>query len=144
MVFAVVYRVGQTRAFNGVRNMVIMVGASARSAHDRAVRANVAEIAAYLQDLFGQKLTALMVGSRDPKAVGKWARGEREPHVEIADRLRSVFQVTELLVQVESRETVRAWFMGMNPQLDDRAPALVIADQPAEVIRAARAFLAGG
>src|SRR5215207_5481132 len=126
--------------------MVQTVGASAsaRTAHDRAMRASVPEMATYLQDLFGQRLTALMVGSKDPKAVGKWARGEREPHPDVAERLRTVFQVAEFLMQAESRQTVRAWFMGMNPQLGDRAPALVIPEHPAEVMQAARAFLAGG
>jgi hypothetical protein len=124
--------------------MVQTVGASAQSAHERAMRASVPEMATYLQDLFGQKLTALMVGSKDPKAVGKWARGEREPHPDAAEQLRTVFQVAEFLLQAESRQTVRAWFMGMNPQLGDRAPALVITENPAEVMQAARAFLAGG
>ena len=124
--------------------MVATVGANATSAHERAVRASAPEMATYLQDLFGQKLTALMVGSGDPKAVGKWARGEREPHPAVQERLRAVFQVAEFLMQIESRQAVRAWFMGMNPQLDDRAPARVIAEEPVEVMRAARAFLAGG
>jgi hypothetical protein len=85
-----------------------------------------------------------MVGSKDPKAVGKWARAEREPHPDVGERMRAVYQVAEYLLQAESRPTVRAWFLGMNPQLDDRAPALVIAERPTEVLQAARAFLAGG
>lgn len=124
--------------------MAVTVGANAITAHERAVRATVPEMATYLQDLFGQKLTALMVGSRDPKAVGKWARGEREPHPEVVERLRAAFQVAEFLLQAESRQAVRAWFMGMNPQLGDRAPALVIGESPIDVMQAARAFLAGG
>ena len=124
--------------------MVTTVGASAQTAHERAARATVPEMATYLQDLFGQKLTALMVGSKDPKAVGKWARGERDPHPGIVQRLRDVYQVAEFLMQGESRQTVQGWFMGMNPQLDDRAPALVIGENPPEVMQAARAFLAGG
>lgn len=124
--------------------MVSTVGASALTAYERAARASVSEMATYLQDLFGQKLTALMVGSKDPKAVGKWARGERDPHPDVEQRLRGVFQVAVFLLQAESRQTVRAWFMGMNPQLDDRAPALVIGEHPTEVMQAARAFLAGG
>jgi hypothetical protein len=124
--------------------MVTAVGASAQTAYERTARATVPEIATYLQDLFGQKLTAVMVGSRDPKAVGKWARGERVPHPDVAQRLRSVYQVAEFLLQGESRQTVQGWFMGMNPQLGDRAPALVIAESPTEVMQAARAFLAGG
>ena len=43
-----------------------------------------------------------------------------------------------------SIETVRAWFVGMNPDLDDRAPALVLGEDPVGVLQAARAFLAHG
>ena len=114
------------------------------AAYERAMRAPICEIATYLQDLFGQKLTAVIAGVHDPKAVGKWARGERRPHPDAAQRLRAAFQVAEFLMQAESRQTVRAWFMGMNPQLDDRAPALVIGEEPMQVMQAARAFLAGG
>lgn len=112
--------------------------------HAVATRTGVSEVATYLQDLFGQKLTAVMAGVQDAKAVGEWARGARAPHPEKAQRLRAAFSVALLLMQVESRETVRAWFMGMNPQLDDRAPALAIAEEPVRVLQAARAFLAGG
>ena len=37
-----------------------------------------------------------------------------------------------------------AWFIGMNPDLDDRAPALMLAEEPQEVLLAARNFLANG
>ena len=65
-------------------------------------------------------------------------------------RLRAAFQIAELLIQSESPQTVRAWFMGMNPQLDDRSPALVLAAegndqvQVRDVLHAARAFLVEG
>lgn len=36
------------------------------------------------------------------------------------------------------------WLLGMNPYLDDEAPALHIVDQPRAVLRAARAFAAVG
>jgi hypothetical protein len=104
-------------------------------------------MAAYLQGLLGQKLTAVMVGIEDPKAVGKWARGERAPRGEAAQRLRDAFHVATLLALGESEETVRAWLMGMNPLLEDRAPAAVFAAFPdggARAMRAAKAFLANG
>lgn len=113
-------------------------------AFEAMTRTSVAEIARYLQELFGQKLTALMVGVQNPKAVGQWARGEREPHPQAARRLRDAFHVAKLLMQVESAPTVQSWFMGMNPQLDDETPALLIASRPADVLRAARAFAAIG
>jgi hypothetical protein len=106
------------------------------------VQLDVASIAEHLQDVLGQRLTALIVGVADAKAVGKWARRERTPHPDHEQRLRHAFHVTQLLLQAESAATVRAWFLGMNPHLDDQAPALVLRHDPLAVLRAARAFLA--
>ena len=114
------------------------------AAHALAVRGPVAEIAAALQTLLGQKLTAVIAGVSDAEAVGDWARGARRPHPKAEERLRHAFQVAQLLAAVESRETVRAWFIGMNPDLEDHPPALVIASEPMRVLQAARSFLANG
>jgi hypothetical protein len=89
-------------------------------------------------------MVAVIAGVSDAKAVGKWARGERAPHPDAERRLRDAFQITQLLLQHESAETVRAWFTGMNPDLDDQAPALMLADHPHEVLLAARNVLANG
>lgn len=114
------------------------------AAHAAAIRASVEDVAASLQELLGQKLTAVIAGVTDARAVGEWARGERAPHPKAEERLRHAYQIAEVLVHVESAQTVRAWFIGMNPELDDHPPALVIADAPARVMQAARAFLAHG
>lgn len=114
-------------------------------AHERTVRTTDAEKATFLQELVGQKLTALMTGIDDPKAVGKWARGERAPRGVVAQRLRDAFQVATLLALGESPQTARSWLIGMNPLLGDRAPAAVFATEPdggARAMHAARAFLA--
>jgi hypothetical protein len=119
----------------------------AERAHALAVRSSAAEAAAFLQQLVGQRLTAIAAGVDDPKAVGKWARGEREPRGEAARRLREAFHVATLLSLGESEQTARAWLMGMNPLLDDRAPLAMFAASPdgaERVMRAARAFLAHG
>lgn len=116
-------------------------------AHERAVRTSVGEMATVLQELLGQKLTAVVAGIEDPKAVGRWARGERTPRGEAERRLREAFQVVTLISSAESAQTARAWLMGMNPLLEDRAPALVFGEDReggARVMRAARAFLAHG
>lgn len=49
-----------------------------------------------------------------------------------------------LLLEVEPPAVVRAWFVGLNPELGDRVPALVVGEEPAEALRAARGFLANG
>jgi hypothetical protein len=116
-------------------------------AHERAVRASAAEMATFLQSLVGQKITAMIAGVDDPKAVGKWSRSERAPRGAAEQRLRDAYHVATLLSLGESEETARAWLVGMNPLLEDRAPAAVFAAFPdggARAMRAAKAFLANG
>ena len=66
-------------------------------------------------------------------------------HVEIRRDFLDVVQVFQLLQAEESPHTVRAWFVGLNPQLDDVAPAEAIrAGQLRDVLVAARAYVSGG
>ena len=117
-----------------------------RSHHD-AVRASTAEVAAALQELFGQRLVAFMTGVEDPKAVGRWARRERTPRDKTEQRLRDAFQIARLLTLADSADTARAWFIGMNPHFADRAPFAVLGEEPEQaprVLAAAKAFVVGG
>ena len=115
-----------------------------RRAYAQATRTRTPEVVSSLQGLLGQRLTAVIAGVNNAKAVGQWARGERTPHPGAEQRLRAALQVAQLLLAAESPETVRSWFVGMNPDLDDQAPALAIADDPTRVLQAARTFLAHG
>jgi hypothetical protein len=114
-------------------------------AHQQAVREDIARIAQFLQETLGQKLTAYAAGVKDPKAIGKYARGDHAPREETEARLRNVFRVTQLLLTGDSPATVRAWMIGSNPQLDDDAPIELLHEtQVRPVLRAAEAFLMGG
>lgn len=115
-----------------------------QAVHGLATRLELPALVRSLQDVLGQRLVAVVAGVADAKAVGKWARGERAPHPDAERRLRHAFQVAQLLLQAESAETVRAWFVGMNPDLVDRPPAEALAEDPVGVLQAARAFLAHG
>ena len=112
--------------------------------HAESLRQDLPIVARTLQELLGQRLVAVTAGVADAKAVGKWARGTRTPHPDAEQRLRHAFHVTRVLLTTESAETVRAWFVGLNPELGDRPPAEVLAEDPAGVLRAARAFVAHG
>jgi hypothetical protein len=114
-------------------------------AHRGSVHVSVPEIAAFLQENLGQRLTALIAGVSDPRGVGRWATSKNNPQPAIENRLRCAFQVFHLVQSVESPHTVRAWFVGMNPQLEDASPAEAIAeDKFRDVMAAARAFVVGG
>lgn len=114
-------------------------------AHRKTIEASTADVARFLQDVLGQKLVAHMVGVTDPKTVARWAKGERSPRGDAEVRLRESYRIFQVLLAKESPYTVRAWFVGLNPQLDDESPARAISeDKLREVMVAAKAFLAGG
>jgi len=123
-------------------NQVDTVHNAAVMAHRVATRTPAAEIAAALQQLLGRELTALISGIQSARTVGQWARGETDPHPANEERLRNAFRVVILLREGgETERTVRSWFTGMNPHLDDRAPAQVISEDPAAVLAAAKDFV---
>jgi hypothetical protein len=98
----------------------------------------------YLQQLFGQRLTAVIADVDDTRAVGRWIQGAELPAV-AQNRLRDAYHVIKLIELAESRETAQSWFLGMNPNLNDQSPAQLIVDDVASggehVLRAARTFL---
>jgi hypothetical protein len=115
---------------------------------DEATRLGVAEIAGYLQSQLGQKLTAYLAGVSDPKMVGRWAGGKVHPRDEREMRLRDAFKATRMIVSAFGTTTAKAWWVGSNTRLDDRAPASVVrrANDPDDlrfVVPAARAFAGG-
>lgn len=115
-------------------------------AHRDAVSAPITELARELQDLLSRRLTAYIAGVNDAKAVNRWASGNvtiRDPFVE--QRLRTTYEVATYLLKFESRATVKAWFIGLNPQLGDEAPVNALKENRLkDVLSAARAFAVGG
>lgn len=113
--------------------------------HRDTVESSLQDMAAFLQEVLGQKLVAYTIGVGDSKTVGRWATGARTPRESNETRLRETYYVFRLLNAVESSYTVRAWFAGMNPLLGDEAPSTAIREgRAAEVVSAARAFVAHG
>lgn len=114
-------------------------------AHRQVVRSSTSDIARFLEEVLGGKLVAFVTDVSDPRTVSRWASGERNPRSDHEERLRSAAQIFRLLNTAESPHTVRAWFVGLNPQLDDESPAAAIHEgRFREVIVAAKAFLAEG
>jgi hypothetical protein len=83
---------------------------------------------------------------KDGKTVARWAQGTvTDLRQEAEQRLRAAYEIASLLAQFESPQTIRAWFMGLNPHLDDVSPAAALREgRLAEALAAARAFVAGG
>ncbi len=113
--------------------------------HRHTVRQDIATIAQALQETLGQKLTAYAISIKDPKAIGRYARQTQGIRDETERRLRDLYQIVTLLLEEEVPTTVRAWMIGMNPQLDETAPVdLLHEGKQAAVLNAAEAFRAGG
>lgn len=110
----------------------------------QATEPEIAAVAANLREQLGERLTAVIGGVTDAGIVRAWAAGDAMPEPATEQTLRAAYDVTHMLLDVDSAQTVRLWFSGMNPDLDDASPALVIADDPESVRSAARAYVAHG
>jgi hypothetical protein len=115
-----------------------------RSAHGQAVIAAVPEVVGRLRTVLGRDVVAVLAG-RTPRAITRWVAGESEPPAREEDLLRDAFQIVQVLAEVEPDEVIRAWFMGMNPQLGDESPLESLREGRArDAMAAARAFVNAG
>ena len=136
---------GRDQVPQRARGLIHKPRSAPQEAHRKAVESNIADVVGYLQEVLGQKLVAHIAGVSDPRTVARWTAGERVPRAEHDQRLRCAYQTFQLLLAEESPHTVRAWFLGLNPQLDDQSPAQSIREGDfRDVLVAARAFLAVG
>lgn len=102
-------------------------------------------MARFLQDALGQKLVAYIANVSGPRTVARWVANERNPGTNAEERLSVAFYIFRLLRDVESSHVVRAWFAGLNPLLDETAPATVIREgRFQEAVAAAKAFVSDG
>lgn len=117
-----------------------------RTIHREALITPIANVVAFLVDLLGSRLVAYIAGVKDTKTVRRWANNEGgEVRPDSQQRIRVAYEIAQLLIQVDSPRVVKAWFIGLNPQLDDVSPAEMLHEKKLkEVKTAARAFIAGG
>lgn len=111
---------------------------SVRAALDAAYKGSVhlptPEKAAFVQRVLGSRLAAAALGLKDTRTLQSWAgggaiRGRTDEH-----RLQLLYQATAAIEAVYSPAVAAAFLRGMNRELGDRAPMLVIADEdPADV-----------
>jgi hypothetical protein len=98
--------------------------------HRQATAASISEIARLLQEVLSRRLTAYAAGVQDGKTVTRWASGEVSEirDIDVERRLRMTYEIVQLLLLQDSAHTVKAWFIGMNPELDDVSPVEAIHD----------------
>ena len=119
------------------------------AAHRRAVQASFAEIVAELVQILGKKLTAYIGGVKDTRVIERWMQGGTAPYRDVDPRIRLAYQIAKTLSEHDSARVVQAWFTGLNPELQDRAPIRLLKEEEVakvgpELLNAMRAFLAGG
>lgn len=103
------------------------------------------ELVTQLRDILGVRLVAYLGGVKSARQVSTWADGVGEPGEADKARLRHAFHAASLLRERYDATTVQSWFKGINPTLNDEAPAQLLraGDQdtgPRSVIAAAKAF----
>lgn len=115
------------------------------AAHTSSLAVSPEDIVRRLADALGKNVLAFIV-NRDVRTIARWldnAQLRLEPEVDRT--VRNTHQVYVLLSSIEGDHTIRAWFMGMNPQLEEEAPAEALRDgRFREVMAAAKAFVNGG
>jgi hypothetical protein len=117
-------------------------------AYHESVNLPFPELLSILVNSIGRKLTAYIAGVKDVRAVDRWLGGG-ESYGEVERRLRFAFRVVRTLRDHDSSRVVQAWLTGVNPELGDRTPIRLLREGEletvaAEVLGAARAFIAGG
>ena len=112
-------------------------------AHRHAIEVPVNELAGSLQELLTRQLTTHIAGVKDGKTVTRWVSGEITEirNFEVEQRLRTAYEIAQILLASEQPTTVKAWFIGLNPLLSDASPVDALgAGQLKEAITAAKAF----
>jgi hypothetical protein len=117
---------------------------SAGEAHENAMGLPIEDVVRELVALLGLTTVAMIGGVGETRAVTQWTNGRapQRPNV-----LRFTLQIASMILNSKDADVARAWFHGSNPHLQDRAPAVVLRDEPlseiqGEVMAAARDFAA--
>lgn len=118
-------------------------------ADEEARAVAIRDVVSGLREVLGARLAAYLGGLSSTSELRQWVDGVTEPSDHVTQRLRCAFYVTGLLREREGDRTIQSWFQGMNPFLEDEAPAVLIREGEIDkalplVMRAARHFAAEG
>jgi hypothetical protein len=114
-----------------------------QQAYKAAARTPIAQIAEWLIDNVGQRLTATGLGLKDARPVRAWIQGG-EIKDENEDRLRMLYRLALTVALIYDAQTARAFLRSASPYLNDTAPVLAVAEgNDRAALEALRAFLEG-
>jgi len=125
-----------------------VVSRRAEDCHRKAATAPFPEIVESLVSIIGRRLTAYISSVTDARAIDRWI-AHAKPQKDVEQRLRLAYHIAGMLSQFDTHSVVQAWFIGLNPELEDQVPGRLLRDGDLEVdgkrvLGAARAFVAGG
>src|SRR3546814_16622879 len=97
-------------------------------AYEESVRLTTPDLVERLRDLLGAKLVAYLGSVQETRAVRQWADAgdARTPSTDVVNRLRMAYRIAALLLGKDSDAVIQASFQGMNPRLEDVAPARLL------------------
>lgn len=114
------------------------------SAHKVSLGHDIDDIVRKLVHVLGVKIVGAIV-KKDVRTIQRWQGRKSTVNMNDERLLRDAFQIYSILAEQDGDHTIRAWFMGMNPTLDDRSPIeLLIEGRARHVVAAARSFASGG
>jgi hypothetical protein len=116
-------------------------------ANRKAFQTPLAQIVVELQQVLSQRVVAYTAGV-NTRTIQRWANEHDEEHVRNVSatrRLRATYEIVTLLLGYDSPYTVKAWFIGPNPLLEDDSPSEAIRqDRLKDALGAAGSFIALG
>ena len=93
-----------------------------------ALRALVAALGKYpVAAIFGE----------EARTIERWLKTSLQLKEEDERRLHDAFQVFSLINEADGADVARAWFIGMNPELDDDSPVEQLAAGNSRSVHAA-------
>ncbi len=117
-------------------------------AYQQATSSAFPQVVEKLVSIIGRRLTAYIAAVKDARALDRWIAGT-SPQDEVEVRLRLAYRIAILLAGADSPAVVKAWLLGLNPELEESVPIQLlregdIAVDGKRVLGAATAFVMGG
>ena len=123
------------------RTSTTTVALRQRDAHERAFSGDQVEALRALVAALGKHPVAAIFG-QDARTIERWLKPGVRWKEEDERRLRDAFQAFSLIEEADGADVARAWFLGMNPELDDDSPVEQLAAGNARaVLAAARSYV---
>lgn len=114
-------------------------------AYEETIRLDVHQLVQRLNSHLGATLVAVLAGVRDSKLPYRWAKPDGPvPGAAAQERLQAAHRAWLSLADADSDTVARAWFVGANPLLGEKAPVEVLREGDTRaVLDAMKSFIEG-